>query len=57
MERLGMRSWRSRKYAVTDHLTSTLPTSVKNKYWLAAKMIVYSSLGFGIPFGAAAWHM
>lgn len=36
---------------------STLPTDVKNKYFLAAKIITFGVLGFGTPFYAAYWHM
>ncbi|KAL0240574.1 hypothetical protein I308_106371 [Cryptococcus tetragattii IND107] len=39
---------------VVDH---TLPTDVKNKYFLAAKIITFGVLGFGTPFYAAYWHI
>ncbi|KAK4688114.1 cytochrome c oxidase subunit 7c, partial [Tremellales sp. Uapishka_1] len=39
---------------VVDH---ALPTSVKNKYWLATKIVTYGTVGFGLPFFAAYWHV
>ncbi|RSH90946.1 hypothetical protein EHS25_010122 [Saitozyma podzolica] len=39
---------------VVDH---TLPTSVKNKYWLAVKMALYTTAGFGAPFFAAWFQL
>ncbi|OCF39548.1 cytochrome c oxidase subunit 7c [Kwoniella heveanensis CBS 569] len=39
---------------VVDH---TLPTDVKNKPLLAAKIIIFATLGFGTPFYAARWHI
>jgi hypothetical protein len=36
---------------------SALPTSVKNKPWLAAKVVIYGVTGFGLPFYAAHWHL
>ncbi len=39
------------------NLDSTLPTSVKNKPWLAAKMLLYAGFGFGLPFYAVRFHM
>ncbi|KAK6908012.1 cytochrome c oxidase subunit 7c [Kwoniella mangroviensis CBS 10435] len=39
---------------VVDH---TIPTNVTNKPWLAIKMIVFTTLGFGTPFFAAKWQM
>ncbi|WRT67954.1 uncharacterized protein IL334_004928 [Kwoniella shivajii] len=39
---------------VVDH---TIPTDVKNKPWLAAKIIVFATLGFGTPFYAARWQI
>jgi len=39
------------------HFSSTLPTSVKNRYWLAVKMIAYTGFGFGMPFYAVHWHL
>ncbi|WVR06520.1 hypothetical protein IAU60_003551 [Kwoniella sp. DSM 27419] len=39
---------------VVDH---TIPTDVKNKYFLAVKMVIYTTLGFGTPFYAAYWQI
>ena len=43
---IAMRSAESRSNTDSP-LHSTLPTSVKNKYWLAVKIILYSGFGFG----------
>ena len=36
---------------------SALPTSVKNRYWLAAKIVMYAGTAFGIPFYAVHFHL
>jgi len=42
---------------MTSLTPSTLPTDVKNKPWLAVKMIIYAGLGFGTPFYAVHYHL
>ena len=38
------------------HQLQTLPFNVEHKVGMAIKVSTYFIVGFGLPFGAAAWH-
>ncbi|KAK1925873.1 hypothetical protein DB88DRAFT_509522 [Papiliotrema laurentii] len=44
-------------HAEVNTIGHTLPTSVQNKPWLAAKIAIFGILGFGTPFYAVHFHL